>query len=170
MSIDSGVKMQWQMAARYSARVSFVFLFAAQILSFLIGFYKNQKVFNLAVFGFVINHIIHLFFLMYVMYLSDWAFSWVRHILAGTAYIVLLFWIVRFFQAKENSITLDWFSWILCFQSGIIFIITYVGRYQNELMPFANKGTYLMLLILSIVGFVALLLSAMKYKNRLRPS
>jgi len=165
LNLDVASKLHWQLTARYSARVSFLLLFSAQIISLLKGFSFNQKFFKTLVLGFVVNHIIHLFFLMYVMYLSNWAFSWIRHILAGTAYVVLLFWLVQFFTTKTLSSKLDWFSWILCFHSGVIFIITYWGRYSNELMPYANKYVYLVLLILSIIGIVCQVMALLKYRK-----
>lgn len=162
LNIEAPSKIQWQLTARYSARISFGLLFISQTLMWLKGFRYRQKLFRTFVFAFVVNHIIHLFYLMYVMYLSDWAFHWLRHLLAGTAYVVLLFWIVHYFTKGTDSTKNDWFSWILCFHSGVIFVITYLGRYMSELMLYANRIVYLALLILSILG---LFLQVLAYYN-----
>jgi len=158
-------QFKWQLASRYSARLSFLILFSVQIFIALRGYrsaLQKSDSLKLLIFAFGFNHIIHLVFLMYNMYLMNWPFSIARHAAAGLVYILLPFILILLSMQKELVKKEIWLLGSFLFYASIVFNIAYVGRVTGEALRENNPSIILGLFILSVCGTIALLFGFFK--------
>ena len=164
------LQLKWQLAARYSARVSFLILFGVQIIiglrSYVSSLNKNELL-RIFVFAFCFNHILHLIFLMYNMYLMDWPFSLARHSAAGIVYALLPFIMLSLQSKNDATRKTNLFTNLFLIYASIVFVIGYYGRVMSETLPLNNQLVILGLFLASILGILLLLFGIIKeQKNR----
>lgn len=153
---------KWQLASRYSARISFIIFFflALQISKFGIrDLWNSRKGFlSKFIWAFGVNHFLHFVFIVIHFSMIDWDFNLLRQGFGFIVYLMLPFSILMTMKSKKLTPLIYWFLQIQLLFIIIAFTVSYAGRYfGEETLPFAFKWNYLQLFLLSaftLVGWV----------------
>lgn len=163
----------WQLASRYSARISFILFFLLQIRVYRHGFDlkgDSNSTFTLLLLCFGLNHFIHLGFLMTTVAVNNGSLNMIEElpqiITYGLLGITLLSIILRKNSGKHYQIILK----LLFFLASFIFFITYVLRIFVQLPPASNIYVYYLLLAVSGSGLLLTMMAIFKGKSETLPT
>lgn len=157
----------WQLASRYSARLSFTLFFLLQILVFRHGFEiskASNSTFTPLLLAFASNHFIHLGFLMTTISVNNGSLNIVEELPQILTYTLLGITLLCIILRKDSGKNYLLIVKLLFFLASLIFFITYVLRIFVKLPPSSNLYVYCMLLVLSGSGLVMTLLAIFKGK------
>ncbi|MCV9388932.1 hypothetical protein [Reichenbachiella ulvae] len=149
--------IQFQLAARYSARVSlliFIALFAwvaREGLKSLFQSEQKRSIINAGVFAFAFNHLLHLLFLIITHYLLGWELFTLKT--SGGILVYILVLLAPWYLQKKTHLTSASYRWIYGSFSGacLVFFVSYLGRWNKEL-PFISSKAYFIGSMIVIAG------------------
>ncbi|MFY0625054.1 MAG: hypothetical protein JXR07_02085 [Reichenbachiella sp.] len=163
MSDQDAVK--YSLASRYSARVTLVLLEGLLLWTAISGLksifstQKGQKTFVLLLSLILLNHLIHLVFLVTNHWVNDYQLFTLRTAGGMIGYVVLILSPVYLNSQKKFSISLYWkLIGALLIVDSIAFI-SYIGRWNKELPLASSKEVYI-----GIMGCIVVILLMNVYR------
>ncbi len=156
---------KWQLASRYSARISFVIFFLLQIHVARKGLLPNfnQPGVRSKFLAFGINHIIHLLFLVTSKFVNQWDLKPIQRLPEILAYILIFtFTILIMLNNKSRSKSTRYAFQGMLLLASIIFFVTYIKRVFVHQSPWSDLNSFKILLVFSGIGLVISIIGLIK--------
>lgn len=160
---------EWQLASRYSARISFILFFIMQIYVAKSdkSFTKlvDENTFTSLFLAFAFNHLIHLGFLLTSSVINEWSINYIARIPEIIGWLTLVFFVFIFLFNLKTSAKLINLLKVLFIGFSVIFFVAYFKRMIGTPPEWSSNFVYTFLTVVSFIGLSAILKSIF-YKTK----